>query len=95
MDASLLKQFGDFQMFPTETKVRLATNQIKRQNLKDLEAYVPNILDKSDKKDDIVWVNTGMGYLWFIRPYNYKKSSVFVSKNRANKIYLNALKIKL
>lgn len=95
MNTNLLKKFGDFQMFPTETKVRLATNQIQRQNLEDLETYIPNILEKSDKKDDIVWVDTGMGYLWFIRPYNYKKSNVFVPKNKANKMYLHALKIKL
>lgn len=95
MNMTFLETFKNISAFPTETKIRLESNQIKRQDFKKVEPYIPEVFIPTNIKDDIVWVNTGMGYLWFIRPYNYKKASVFVPKNKVNKMYLSALKIKL
>jgi len=82
-------------VYPTETKIKLDSNQIKKQYFKELEPYFPEILNEVDEKGKIIWLNTGMGYLWFEMLTKKKPPSVFVPKNKVNKMYGFANRIKI
>lgn len=79
-------------LYPTEKKIKLETNQIKRQDFELLESYIPDIMEqKSNKRGHVVWINVIDGFLWYIKPYKPNKEALFVPKNKANKIYLSTI----
>ncbi len=73
-------------LIPTEKKVQLETNQIKKHLFKELSEYIPNAFDEVEERQPPLWIKTDKGYVWYERPVKKKVPNVFICKNKASKI---------
>jgi len=87
MKPNLFKLSEGVFIQPTKEKIRLDSNQIKRQYFKEIESSIPDIFDETDEKGKTIWVNVGDGFMWFEKPYKRKIPNIFVPKNKMNKMY--------
>jgi len=88
MESNIFELGEGIVVHPTKEKVRLESNQIKKQWFNFLFPYLSHIvLQYSDEKGKINWIQTSQGYLWYEKPYKIKPPNVFVPKNKMNKMY--------